>query len=697
MLFIDSQEKLRLQDAGTQPFPATIQEFWNAAVQRGLFPLSIARGSKAPIGEGWNAWTNPISHPGAGSVGLRCGDGGLTAFDVDKSDPDSAARLLGAFRSVLGPNTAIRWGRRPRFLIPFYLTDAPVQGRTFTFPDGDKLQLMGGQFVAFGPHKDTGENYAWENWDAEWPRLNTTQLQDVLSRVPTMAGTSLRFGADHETATPDELAEAIPQTQDEWQAGRDAACRYLGLLKQELTGKHEGRGSTIFGIVGVLKFAELHGMCTRDEIENAIIEAGHHLDEGLGGRTLREEIERHNDLPVLRGNLIMGAIIARRTMLQGLNDAQTLPMLVSRTGFEISLEDSTDELPWLLYQRILCGEVHFFTGHSGAGKSTVVSDMAVHLLTGRSWLDSDVERTDGHVLWVAAEDDYSTERRVRHLLRQEPNASDLAARFHLIRGVAEPLAFELQCIAQVQAMAAMGKRVDLIVVDTWGASGLCFADNDTEKVLKAMFVLKNIAKRTGAAEIVTDHLPLGNEDAWQKGNGAKSGQAGFLYRVTAGKEDQVSIDCGKARGAPKARSYAGKIISENYGQDSKGRTTTVNVFKRQAPKEQREQSAVMHLAAALPGAVTGGMNALRDGQIVSFDSVAGEIGHSVKGEKPEYVVNRDAAQRMFDKDGLKLLIDTGHLRTLHGQPFLFVFAPGGVAKPELLMPWAFMGVKMPWE
>ncbi len=212
--------------------------------------------------------------------------------------------------------------------------------------------------------------------------------------------------------------------------------------------------------------------------------------------------------------------------------------------------------------------------------------------------------TDGHVLWIAAEDDYGTERRVRHLLRQEPNASALAARFHLVRGNPDPLAFEQQCIAQVQAMAAMNMRVDLIVIDTWGASGLCFADNDTEAVLKAMFVLKNVARRTGAAEIVTDHLPMGNEDAFQKGNGAKSGNSGFVYRVTAGRQDQVSIDCCKARGAPKAKSYIGRVVSENYGKDSKGRTTTVNVFKRDiviGPQE-REQSVVLRLAAMLPGA-----------------------------------------------------------------------------------------------
>jgi hypothetical protein len=565
---------------------------------------------------------------------------------------------------------------------------------------------MGGQFVAFGPHKDTGLPYEWENFDAEWPRLSIAQLQDILARVPAMAGTSLRFSADHEEASPDELREAVPQNQDEWQAGRDAAIRYLGLLKQELMGKTEGRGSTIFSLVGVLKFAELNQMCSRAEIENAITSAGHHLDEGLGGRTLQQEIERHDQLPVLRGNLIMQAVVSRRTMVAGLHDAMAAPSLLPRSGFEILLEDTADELPWLLHQRVLCGEIHFFTGHSGAGKSTVVTDLAVHLLTGRSWLDADIERPDGHVLWIAAEDDYGTERRVRHLLKQEPNARELAARFHLIRDLSNPMGFDQQCIAQVQGMLAMGMRVDLIVIDTWGSSGLCFADNDTEAVLKAMFILKNIARRTNAAQIITDHLPLGNEDAWQKGNGAKAGNSGFMYRVTAGKDDRVSIDCGKARGAPKAKSYLGKVVSENYGTDKKGRTTTVNIFKREIASStmQKEQTAVLRLAAMLPGAVAGGMDALRGGVIVPFDSVASEIGHAVKGERPGFMISKDAALKMFDKDGLQGLLNSGHFRTLHGYPFYAVYSPGGMVRPELVMPWAIERPgqslterKMPWD
>jgi hypothetical protein len=41
-------------------FPKDLQEFWNVAIQRGLFPLAIGRGSKAPIGDGWTVWTAAV-------------------------------------------------------------------------------------------------------------------------------------------------------------------------------------------------------------------------------------------------------------------------------------------------------------------------------------------------------------------------------------------------------------------------------------------------------------------------------------------------------------------------------------------------------------------------------------------------------------------------------------------------------------
>jgi hypothetical protein len=139
----------------------------------------------------------------------------------------------------------------------------------------------------------------------------------------------------------------------------------------------------------VLKFAEQNGMCSRQEIEDAITSAGHSLDEGLGGRTLGQEIDRQDTLPVLRGNLIMGAIMSRRTMVQGLVDAQQLPTLAARTGFEIN---------WRIRPMNFRG---YYINEYCVAKCTssqaipepesLLSSpiLAINYLTGRPWLEAD--------------------------------------------------------------------------------------------------------------------------------------------------------------------------------------------------------------------------------------------------------------------------------------------------------------------
>jgi hypothetical protein len=103
----------------------------------------------------------------------------------------------------------------------------------------------------------------------------------------------------------------------------------------------------------------------------------------------------------------------------------------------------------------------------------------------------------------------------------------------------------------------------------------------------------------------------------------------------------------------------------------------------------------------LPGAVAEGMDALRAGQIVRFESVS-ELGSKLADDEvPGHVVNRDAASRIFSKDGLKGLIDSGYLRTMRGTPYFAVYSPiNGYVKHALVMPWAIELPKQgngPWD
>ena len=107
---------------------------------------------------------------------------------------------------------------------------------------------------------------------------------------------------------------------------------------------------------------------------------------------------------------------------------------------------------------------------------------------------------------------------------------------------------------------------------------------------------------------------------------------------------------------------------------------------------------MLRLAAILPGVTTAGMDALRAGSIVKFESVAIEVGHAVKGEVPSYVVTKDAAKKMFE-EGLKNLMDSGHLRSLYGFPFYVIFPPSGSVRQELTIPYTIELPKggFPWQ
>jgi hypothetical protein len=209
------------------PFPTSIQQFWEQAQQRGLFPLAIARGSKAPIGDGWNVWTHPIPHPGAGAVGLRCGDGGLSGFDCDNSDPETSRRLLRAFREVLGPDIPVRWGREPRFLIPYFLVTRPYRAARSVFQTAKNCSSWADSSSRSARTKTPASRTKWENWESDWPRITTAQLQHILAEVLCAPG---RRSASPPTTKPPAPTNCNMPNRRRKTNGRQAATPPCAIL-----------------------------------------------------------------------------------------------------------------------------------------------------------------------------------------------------------------------------------------------------------------------------------------------------------------------------------------------------------------------------------------------------------------------------------------------------------------------------------
>jgi len=376
----------------------TLKQFWANALAARFFPLSIARGTKAPIGL-WreNAHPMPEPHPDAVAVGIRClPSDGVSAIDIDCTC-SASSNYLGILRQELG-TVPIRYGRRPRFLIPFRC-DGVVDGRSFVLPCGCRMQIISGQFVAWGTHPDTQQPYLWENISVPWPVLNQIALYALLSYV----GINATADTKHYVSELD-LSAAIPQTDTERDNVRQYAEWRLKQLIDEIRNKSEGRGIPIFNAVACIAPAVHWGIVTHEEINRTIENAGHSLDEKRGGRTLGEEVIRALDAGVMTSNPILQKLSDYRTFIRqatgsGITDGGNTLNVLSRQQFQ--------PLKFVVEELLPEGFI-LFAAKSKLGKSYIMLDLCLSVLEGSTFWG--FRCTQGDVLVYSFED---THRRIQ--------------------------------------------------------------------------------------------------------------------------------------------------------------------------------------------------------------------------------------------------------------------------------------------
>lgn len=284
-----------------------MRDFWKQALAANLFPLSIEAGTKRPIGL-WEANTTPTPEPlpQAGAVGLRClPQDGISALDVDCSCPASSGYLATVKRELNA--VPIRYGRKPRFLVPFKC-DGPIAGHSFELPCKCRVQIIRGQFVAHGTHPDTKQLYEWENFEAPWPVLSEIAVFALLSYLGVNATASAK-----EYMSEIDVIDAGPKNDSERDSIRQFVTWRLEQLTRELSVLTEGRGVPIFNAAASIMPAIHWEIATVEEIGQAVERAGHRLDEKRGGRSLGEEIIRATDAGVLVGNPTIRRLQDHRT------------------------------------------------------------------------------------------------------------------------------------------------------------------------------------------------------------------------------------------------------------------------------------------------------------------------------------------------------------------------------------------------
>lgn len=349
-----------------------LKEFWANALDARLFPLSIGKGTKAPIGL-WreNAHPTPEPHPDAAAVGVRClPQDGISAIDVD-------CTCLAAhdYRNIFGRelgDVPVRYGRRPKFLIPFRC-DGPVEGRSLPLPCGCRVQIISGQFIAWGEHPDTRALYEWESFANPWPVLNQISLYALLSYVGVNA-----TGDAKQYVSELDLNGAAPQTDAERDNIRQYSEWRLKQLADEIRNLSEGRGIPIFNAVASVAPAVHWGVLSHDDINRTIESAGHSLNDKRGGRTLGDEVTRALDAGVLIGNPLLRKLHEYRTFIR-----QAIGGGLTEGGNTLDLLDGARFEPVkFVVEELLPEGFILFAAKPKVGKSYITLDLALSVLDG---------------------------------------------------------------------------------------------------------------------------------------------------------------------------------------------------------------------------------------------------------------------------------------------------------------------------
>jgi predicted P-loop ATPase len=154
--------RLRLLANGYEPIPITAP---GARVKspgkQPTMPGWAALDLSPPVVRSWG--TGPEARNT--NTGLRCG--AMIGLDIDVLDAGLAAALEEEAYSRLGHTGLRRIGKAPKLLLCYRAAEDITKLETpeFLLPDGTKAQVealaKGQQFVAYGVHPDTGQEYEW--------------------------------------------------------------------------------------------------------------------------------------------------------------------------------------------------------------------------------------------------------------------------------------------------------------------------------------------------------------------------------------------------------------------------------------------------------------------------------------------------------------------------------------------------------
>jgi archaellum biogenesis ATPase FlaH len=300
------------------------------------------------------------------------------------------------------------------------------------------------------------------------------------------------------------------------------------------------------------------------------------------------------------------------------------------------------------------GDVGCIFGEPGAGKSLIAPYLCYQVALGEAAFG--MRTKQGTVFYVAAEDSYGMEGRVRALAQRQGHTPA----FRLIADISD-LSDESEHLEWLKEQVAE-QRPSLIVVDTLAMAFPGLEENDAQAMSRVIAVGRQLAEH-GAAVIFIHHGTKA-DGSTPRGHSVFNGALDVSMHLAKADEGIIRGTLKKNKRGTTERDIAFRIRVEHFGEDEDGDPITAAVAEEltgieaaQSPKLSATQKAALTLLKRLEA----------DGTVTNegWAEVASEgfdVSQSEDAKNRRDVFRR--ARTSLAQKGLIKINSRGHVRTM---------------------------------
>jgi len=554
----------------------TFRDSAAALAENGYQPVPLHARSKRPIPNGWQNYRfapgDEQAVPATAGVGILAGV--VAPIDIDVMRADLVNQVRAHVEAITGPLPA-RIGQAPKVMLLARVREpirklASLRFRFADDPPGQKphgIEILGqgNQFVAYGIHPDTGNEYTWNGAGtplevplAQLPLITHEELANLvewINRLLADAG-GIPIGA----IARSDRAQATPADELEAHDAAECAQAIANIPNADLPyDDWVYLGHAIKGALGEAGRNAWHEWSSRsakydyDETERAWISF---KPVRIGAGTLYR-LAFTNGWNRPRANVDISALLTPKPApSELLLDVNQLRKVVGR-------------LDWLVKHVIPAASIGLFYGPSGAFKSFVALDLALTIAHGGTWCGRRTQQ--GGVVYLAAEGGVGLLRRIDAWHRKQGiEIGDIPFRVCIV-ALQLDRAQDLQAISDAIAASAEGiGRPQLVVVDTVSQTMAGDENEARDMAIYLRGIGAGVRSRFDAAVVAVHHTGHSNGDR-PRGSSVLKANVDFLFAIDRPEGSMLaSFECRKQKDGDNPPAAVFDLDRIELGKDEDG-------------------------------------------------------------------------------------------------------------------------------